>query len=64
MNVTSTPHVHVKRDRAICKFWLSPLALADNHGFAGHEVARIERLIEEHRTKIAAAWNEHFNPIP
>ena len=54
------PHVHVKREKAICKFWLNPLTLAENHGFATHELTKIERLIVEHRTKIEAAWHEHF----
>lgn len=57
------PHVHVKREKAICKFWLSPLALAQNQGFAAHELAKIERLIVENGTKIEAAWHEHFKSL-
>ena len=31
-------HIHVKRDRQIAKFWLEPVDLAKNVGFADHEV--------------------------
>jgi len=34
-------HVHVQRERNMCKFWLEPLALAGNDGFAPHELNRI-----------------------
>jgi hypothetical protein len=53
------PHVHVKRERRICKFWLKPLLIANNHGFAAHELGKIERLICEYFEEIEAAWNEH-----
>ena len=54
------PHVHVRREKAICKFWLRPLFLAKNSGFPLHELHKIERRIEEHYAKIEAAWYEHF----
>jgi hypothetical protein len=54
------PHVHVKRGKAICKFWLAPLALMKNQGFAVHELNKIEHLIIENHTKIDDAWHEHF----
>ena len=28
------PHVHVRRERMVCKFWLTPVALSMNHGFS------------------------------
>lgn len=52
-------HVHVERDRATCKFWLVPLALARNRGFAGHELNRIRSLIEAHSGRISDAWDQH-----
>jgi hypothetical protein len=27
-------HVHVERERKVCKFWLEPIALAANDGFS------------------------------
>ena len=53
-------HIHVKRDRDIAKFWLEPMELAKNLGFADHEVNRIERLITEHREFLIEAWHEYF----
>ncbi len=32
------PHVHVRRERMVCKFWLIPaVALSTNHGFSPRE---------------------------
>jgi hypothetical protein len=52
-------HVHVERDRAKAKFWLDPLVLASNDGFAAHELSRVRALIMEHIEKIRSAWHEH-----
>ena len=54
------PHIHVKRDRQIVKFWLEPIALAKNHGFAEHELNRVQRLVVEHREELLEAWREYF----
>ena len=53
------PHVHVERDDSTCKFWLAPLMLARNHGFAAHELTRIRRLIQHHHKRIMEAWHDH-----
>ncbi|MEK7792902.1 MAG: DUF4160 domain-containing protein [Candidatus Hydrogenedentota bacterium] len=53
------PHVHVRRDRAVCKFWLEPLTLARNYGFAARELNRIREIISNERAKIKGAWHEH-----
>ncbi len=52
-------HVHVGRDRRLAKFWLEPIAIAENDGFANHELSRIARLIEANKIKILQAWNAH-----
>ncbi len=54
-------HIHVKRDQLIVKFWLEPVELAKNLGFADHEVHRIERLVTEHRELLREAWHEYFD---
>jgi hypothetical protein len=54
------PHIHVKRDLQIAKFWLEPLALAKNCGFAGHELNRIARLVTKHEQNLLEAWHEYF----
>ena len=52
-------HVHVRREKAVCKFWLAPIVLSFNEGFAPAELNRIRRLIVEHRERIQEAWDEH-----
>ena len=54
------PHIHVKRDLRIAKFWLEPMALAKNCGFAGHELNRIARLVAKHEQNLLEAWHEYF----
>jgi hypothetical protein len=49
------PHVHVKRDRQIAKFWLDPVKLAKNRRFAKHEVRRIGRLVRKHQQSLLEA---------
>ena len=53
------PHIHVERERSTCKFWLDPLMLARNHGFAAHELTRIRQIIRQHHEQIMEAWYEH-----
>ena len=52
-------HVHVRRERASCKFWLDPITLATTARFSAREQTRIRRVILEHRPLILEAWREH-----
>jgi hypothetical protein len=52
-------HVHVRRDRATCKFWIEPVALAYNNAFSAKELNRIRKLILRNLERIREAWNEH-----
>ena len=52
-------HVHVQRERMVCKYWLVPLSLARNHGFPPAELNTIRRLVLENRNLILEAWDEH-----
>ena len=54
------PHIHVKRDRSIVKFWLEHVRLAKNRGFAEHELKDIERIVTEHRNQLLEAWHDYF----
>ena len=56
------PHVHVRRDRHIAKFWLNPVLLQLTGGFRTHEIRRIERIIEGNQAMFMEAWNARFNP--
>lgn len=56
------PHIHVKRERLIAKFWLEPVVLAKNRGFGSHELNRVARLVAKHEAILLEAWNEYFGP--
>ena len=49
-------HVHVDRDKASCKVWLVPVALASSLGFGARELREVERLVSMNRGR--AGWAE------
>jgi len=51
------PHIHVQRDQQLAKFWLEPVRLAASKRFAAHELAEIERLVNESQERFWEAWN-------
>ena len=53
------PHVHVRRDRAMCKFWIDPIDLSGNWGFPPRGRTRIRHIIFQERHRILEAWREH-----
>ena len=53
-------HVHVERDDRIAKFWLDPIRLQRSGGLSRVEIARIERLVSDHREVLMEAWDEYF----
>ena len=55
------PHVHVERDDYAAKFWLNPVRLQHSHGFAAHEINRIEKLIVENQQPLLENWHEFFH---
>jgi hypothetical protein len=54
------PHVHVDRDDLSAKFWLDPVALARNFGFAAHEVNTIESTVQANQKLLLEAWRGYF----
>jgi hypothetical protein len=58
---TEPPHVHVRRDRASAKFWLSPVRLAAARGFDDHEERKVFRIVESHEEQILEAWHGYFD---
>jgi Domain of unknown function (DUF4160) len=51
------PHIHVARDDLEVKFWLNPISVAANFGFAASEVNSIRRLVEEHCDFLIEAYH-------
>ena len=54
------PHVHVRREGMVAKFWIDPVVLERTGGFGPTELARIARLVQEHRIKLLEKWHEYF----
>ncbi len=52
-------HVHVQREKMVCKFWLGAVVLSKNHGFASEELNTIRKIIILNKNKIVEAWHEH-----
>ncbi len=52
-------HVHVRRERMTCKFWLETVTLSTNSGFKANELNRIRKLIIKNLDRIMEAWDEH-----
>ena len=52
-------HIHVRRDRMACKFWLEPIERVSSQGFSVRELNQIRAMIGRHLPRIQEAWNEH-----
>lgn len=52
-------HVHVQREKMMCKFWLDPVALSRNYGFSAKELNQIRKTILANLMTITEAWHEH-----
>lgn len=52
-------HVHVQREKFVCKFWLEPVTLSKNFGFSPKELNAIRNIISSRRNEFLEAWNEH-----
>lgn len=53
------PHVYVHRERMVCTFGLTPVALSAHHGFSPRELNRIRAIILESLEHILEAWHDH-----
>lgn len=54
------PHVHVKADGKVAKFWIDPVAAVRLGKFRRHELNEIERILAEHREELLESWNAFF----
>ena len=52
-------HVHVRRERKTCKFWLEPIVLSTNNAFSANELNRIRKMILDNLDRMLEAWDEH-----
>ncbi len=54
------PHIHVRRENNVAKFWLDPVALQRTGGFSRSELNAIAKLVDEHRARFLESWYEFF----
>ena len=54
-------HVHVRSNGACAKFWIKPVALAENIGFSAHELNKLIGVIDENEGLIERIWHEYFS---
>ena len=52
--------MHVKRDRKLAKFWLSPARMAYNYGFSETELNRIAGIVRKHERVLSKVWHDYF----
>lgn len=54
------PHIHVRRDDHVAKFWLDPIRLQNAGGFSPIELRRIQATIGLRHLELMEAWDENF----
>lgn len=54
------PHVHVRRENKVAKFWLNPVALQKAGGYNRTELNTIAKLVNEHQEHLLESWYEFF----
>ena len=59
-DLNERPHVHVRREGKQAKFWLTPIELFQNKGYADHELSKIEQLLRKNRQRLLKLWEEEM----
>ena len=54
------PHIHVRGENMVAKFWLDPVVLERAGGFNRAELSAIAKLVHEHRETFLERWYEFF----
>jgi len=54
-------HVHVQYQAAVAKFWLRPVALANNLGMKASELRKAGNLVRRYEHLIEEKWDEFFS---
>ena len=60
LDYNEPPHIHVRRENMVAKFWLDPVALQKAGGFKRIELNKIARLVNEKREHLLERWHEFF----
>jgi len=54
------PHVHVRQEAKVAKFWLDPVVLERAGGFSRRELNGIAKLVAEPADEFLERWYEFF----
>ncbi|MCZ6633050.1 MAG: DUF4160 domain-containing protein [bacterium] len=60
LDLGEPPHIHVRRENKVAKFWLDPIVLQHTGGFSRTELNTIARHIQENREMFLERWDEFF----
>ena len=60
LDYNEPPHIHVRLENKVAKFWLDPLALQKTGGFSRIELNKIAGLINENQEYLLESWHEFF----
>jgi len=60
LDYNEPPHIHVRRENKVAKFWLDPVALQKAGGYSRTELSKVARLVNEHREHLLESWYEFF----
>jgi len=60
LDFNEPPHIHVKREKMVAKFWLDPVTLQLTGGFRRSELSKIAKLVFEKQEFLLEQWNEFF----
>ena len=55
------PHVHVASEKGHAKLWLVPISIAYNRDLRKHELAEVQRMVQESQSLILEKWHAHFH---
>jgi hypothetical protein len=61
LDCNEPPHIHVKRENKIAKFWLDPVTLQKTGRFRRVELNRIAKLVNENEKYFLEEWYEFFS---
>lgn len=60
LDYNEPPHIHVRRENNVAKFWLDPVTLQKSGGFSRTELNKIAELVNENRQYLLERWHEFF----
>ncbi len=60
LDYNEPPHIHVRRENMVAKFWLDPVSLQKTGGFNRIELNKIAKLVNEKQEHLLEKWHEFF----